>query len=642
MNNEIGKNVSLLTAFGIPDGEGEKVDEVRGRLAQLMVEQVIRLADLQTARDIVEHAEVDAPEAYLFLAAMFVSANQGNAFMRQTKAEAHCGDLGSAPWLEKLACCGLVVRESERWYFQRDYAAVRELNETLKPFDSAQQEIDGGAASADIDSAVAAASRFGEKFALNEKQREALRAAASQRFTVITGGPGTGKTTTVCAILRALFALNPGWAAQDVALAAPTGRAAQRMQEAILAQCAALPQNERIVELVPQLQGSTVHRLLGGTAPNWRHDEKNKLEKKVVIVDETSMVDLYLMQALLKALPGDARLILLGDADQLPSVDTGAVLGDLTQLGMDEDIVKRLEVCERAKGEISDAAKVINAADVGEASAQKIVASWKSKRIAFEELAAHEGADAPEAGASEFRWLEIRDGAKKAEILGLYRAWMKGSRLAELAAQMSPTDAALAGARSEASDALFAELNRLRILTLVRDGWFGARQANEFLLKEAKRAARRAYADYLSLVGVPVIVTKNTPDRRLFNGDVGVTVRGADGMVVVFPRGAQTVVCPVAVLPEHELAYAMTVHKSQGSEFENVMVVLPEDAAHPLLNRQIVYTGLTRAKKRAVVVAPEPSLVAALAKKLERDTGLAIRRPHFTAETETDTIRADK
>ncbi len=628
MNNETEKNVSLLTAFEIPSGKGEKVDEVRGRLAQLMVEQVVRLADLQTARDIAKYAEVDAPEAYLFLAAMFVSANQGNAFMRQSKAEAHCGDLGSVPWLEKLASCGLVVCEDDRWYFQRDYAAVCELNETLKSFASAQQEIDGGAAS-DIDSAVAAASRFGAKFALNEKQREALRAAASQRFTVVTGGPGTGKTTTVCAILRALFALNPDWTARDVALAAPTGRAAQRMQEAILAQCAVLPQDERIVELAPQLQGSTVHRLLGGSAPNWRHDEKNKLEKKVVIVDETSMVDLYLMQALLKALPGDARLILLGDADQLPSVDTGAVLGDLTQLGMDENVVKRLEVCERAKGEISDAARAINAADVGEASARKIVESWKSKRISFEELAAHECADAPGAGASEFRWLEIRDGVKKAEILGLYRAWMKGSRLAELAAQMPPTDAALAGARSEASDALFAELNRLRILTLVRDGWFGARQANEFLLKEAKRAARRAYADYLSFVGVPVIVTKNTPERKLFNGDVGVTVRGADGMVVVFPRGVQTVVCPVAVLPEHELAYAMTVHKSQGSEFENVMVVLPNDAAHPLLNRQIVYTGLTRAKKRAVVVATEASLVAALAKKLERDTGLAIR-PRIT------------
>ena len=149
------------------------------------------------------------------------------------------------------------------------------------------------------------------------------------------------------------------------------------------------------------------------------------------------------------------------------------------------------------------------------------------------------------------------------------------------------------------------------------------KRTNAFLLKEAK-AATEWRGDYLSMVGVPIMVTHNTPERKLFNGDVGVTVRGPHGMVVLFPRGAKTIACPVALLPEHELAYAMTVHKSQGSEFENVMVVLPDDENHPLLNRQIVYTGITRAKKRAVVVGTEGALNAALAKKLERDTGIAI------------------
>lgn len=126
------------------------------------------------------------------------------------------------------------------------------------------------------------------------------------------------------------------------------------------------------------------------------------------------------------------------------------------------------------------------------------------------------------------------------------------------------------------------------------------------------------------MVGVPIMVTHNTPDRNLFNGDVGVTVRGPHGMVVLFPRGAKTIACPVALLPEHELAYAMTVHKSQGSEFENVMVVLPDDEKHPLLNRQIVYTGITRAKKRAVIVGTEDALKAALSRKIERDTGVSL------------------
>ena len=128
----------------------------------------------------------------------------------------------------------------------------------------------------------------------------------------------------------------------------------------------------------------------------------------------------------------------------------------------------------------------------------------------------------------------------------------------------------------------------------------------------------------LSRVGVPVMVTRNTCERNLWNGDIGVTVKGPDGMAVLFPRGDKVAVCPVGLLPEHELAYAMTVHKSQGSEFENVMVVLPDDEKHPLLNRQIVYTGITRAKKRAVIVGAEKALTAALERKIERDTGIAL------------------
>ena len=128
----------------------------------------------------------------------------------------------------------------------------------------------------------------------------------------------------------------------------------------------------------------------------------------------------------------------------------------------------------------------------------------------------------------------------------------------------------------------------------------------------------------LEAVGVPVVVTRNTPSRDLWNGDVGVTVEGRRGMTVLFPRGGKVVCCPVSLLPDHELAYAMTVHKSQGSEFGNVMMVLPGDPGHPLLDRQILYTGITRAKKRAVVLGTQPALDAALEKKLERDTGIAV------------------
>ena len=498
-----------------------------------------------------------------------------------------------------------------RWYFQRNKESVEEVNKRLREFVDANKTM-GDVAPEIVD---AAAKFIG--FELNREQKEALAAAVGNRFTVITGGPGTGKTTTVCAILRALLASHPDWTEKDVALAAPTGRAAQRMSEAVLDQCDGLVNNGKetkdIVDKIGKLKGSTIHRLLGGYAPKWNHDEKNKLEQKVVIVDETSMVDIYLMHALISALKDETRLILLGDADQLPSVDTGAVLGDLTKFGMNENLVKRLAVCERAKGEVSDVAKTINALPLNDdESAQAMAKSWLPRQIQAEALPCTEQiAD----GKSRFQWLCPKADIKKDGIQELYRKWMSGNELKDKADEITKTDKSLAGVKSEASEALFKELNRRRILTLVREGWYG--------VKEAKTAAGMR-GDYLSMVGVPIMVTHNTPERNLFNGDVGVTVRGPHGMVVLFPRGAKTIACPVALLPEHELAYAMTVHKSQGSEFENVMVVLPDDEKHPLLNRQIVYTGITRAKKRAVIVGTEKALTVALERKIERDTGIAI------------------
>ena len=665
------KNMDTLERFEIPSGYSDAATDVRKILARLLTARSLRLAQLQTARDIYERAGVDEPRLYLFLAAMFLSEGQGNAYMRVEKVPSLLKEGGylddpvrvglvekdknyeENPELAKKNDCAKFldgvdsllsginwdevaqpfdndiliyekVKDESRWYFQRDKASVKEVSERLKKFaDKNKKLIDEKKVIGDVSAELIQRASVFAGFPLNDKQKEALLAASENRFTVITGGPGTGKTTTVCAILRALFAAHPDWTEKDIALAAPTGRAAQRMSEAVLEQCVGLveagKESKDIVEKIGKLKGSTIHRLIGGYAPNWKHDEKNKLEQKVVIVDETSMVDIYLMHALIAALKDDARLILLGDADQLPSVDTGAVLGDLTAIGLDATFVKRLKVCERAQGEVSDVAKAINGLPLNdEGRACALVKSWpqiKDEALPCTEQIAE--------GKSKFEWLCPNAGIKKVDIQGFYRKWMSGNELAVKAHAIEKTDKSLAGVKSDASEALFKELNRRRILTLVREGWYGVKEANAFLLKEAK-AASEWRGDYLSMVGVPIMVTHNTPDRNLFNGDVGVTVKGPHGMVVLFPRGAKTIACPVALLPEHELAYAMTVHKSQGSEFENVMVVLPDDENHPLLNRQIVYTGITRAKKRAVVVGTEKSLTAALERKIERDTGIAI------------------
>ena len=656
------KNISLLKAFGIPKVWGEKpedvVEGVGNILARLLAARSLRLAHLQTARDIYERAGVDDPRLYLFLAALFISAGQGNAYMEVNKmggllvnggyldeaekigfesnaAYKDCvkTQIAGVDWnqLAKSFDGDILVHEDGKWYFQRDRASLDDLNKRFLGFVTKNKELEKEVGKAVLEKAA----DFG--FRLNDAQKEALSAAVRNRFTVITGGPGTGKTTTVCAILRALLEIHPDWTEKDIALAAPTGRAAQRMSEAILDQCAGL-KDERLVahvvadgkkepSIAEKLEGSTIHRLLGGYAPNWKHDAKNQLEHKIVIVDETSMVDLYLMHALLEALKPEARLVLLGDADQLPSVDTGAVLGDLTTIGIGNGFVKKLEVCERAKGEVSDVAKNINGLNGNEAKAEeeakRLVTGWQQKQIQnIDQLVC---TDQIEDGKSVFQWLCPSDDIKMDGIQAFYRKWMLGNKLIERATAIEKTDKCLADERSEKSEDLFKELNRRRILTLVREGWYGVKEANAFLLKEAKKAAKMN-GDYLSMVGVPIMVTHNTPERRLFNGDVGVTVRGPHGMVVLFPRGKKTIACPVALLPEHELAYAMTVHKSQGSEFENVLVVLPNDVDHPLLNRQIVYTGITRAKKRAVVVGGEDVLVTALGRRLVRNTGLSLKK----------------
>lgn len=628
------KNLSLLKAFQIPEAEAEENENIRKILARLLTAGSIRLANLQTARDIYESLPDKDPKLYLFLAALFISRNQGNAFMKAAsvgellKTGGYIEESRKTDDMETQSdyetsvdnCLGntafnldgkpFLVNGSGNWYFSRDKNDVDKLNKKFREFLKDRNATTGAVDQNRLDTAA----KF-NSFSLNDAQRKAVKKAVTQSFTVITGGPGTGKTTTVCSILRALLAMHTDWTEKDIALAAPTGRAAQRMAESILDQSAQIPKKETLANIAGKLKSSTIHRLLGGYAPDWKHNEKTPLEQKIVIVDEVSMVDIHLMQALLAALSKDTKLILLGDPDQLPSVDTGALLGDLTN-NVQQDYVARLTTCERAKGLINDVAQSIKSLQDGANDATTLVGNWE--KIDKDTL---ETKNEIKVGESVFQWLIPQDNISKNDVFQLYEKWMSASKLFELAENFPKSDRAFGGEGTEAANNLFKELNRYRILTLVRDGWYGVEMANECLFKKAKERAN-INADYLSLVGVPIMVTKNTPERDLFNGDVGVTVKGPDGMVVLFPRGKKTLACPVSLLPEHELAYAMTVHKSQGSEFENVMVVLPDDDKHPLLNRQIVYTGITRAKKRAVIVGKENAVTAALSKKQERNTGI--------------------
>jgi len=346
-----------------------------------------------------------------------------------------------------------------------------------------------------------------------------------------------------------------------------------------------------------------------------------------VIVDESSMVDVHLMKALLEALPDKCRLVLLGDKDQLPSVDAGAVLGDVVA-NFDARTVVELKKSHRFKGAFAECARAVNAGDPVrfEQQVKKLPvagACWTEtlsrtdddnvNRVFHYRLEESEGAAVCRKLVLEWvrsYGLLAEKGAKSAD-----------GQLICAAKSVGPANAVFRdGTKTDEVADLFARLDRSRILTVVREGPFGASGLNDLVITE--RFGGRRPMNPLSKVGVPVVVTRNTRERNLWNGDIGVTVRGPNGMAVLFPRGDKVAVCPVGLLPEHDLAYAMTVHKSQGSEFENVLVVLPDDERHPLLNRQLVYTGITRAKKRAVILGTKRALGHAIETKVARDTGV--------------------
>ena len=642
----IEETAHRLRLFGIPDVEASgNVDAVRKVLARLVEEESLSLFDLQTARDIVRRAADVPAEAYLFLAAMFLSVRDGNILLRSAKGpnllkkgghldedgeggdtNAQFSDIVDMMWPDAVAAAESLVGEivqkccdsgGDCWIFQRNANAVDAVSKGISALASRSGDTKP-LSSEELAQAIA----FRE-FELNERQQLAVKMAAERLFTVITGGPGTGKTTIVFSILRAL--ISRGLSTEDIALAAPTGRAAQRMGESLRKQCAdANGLDDATRTQIEALKGTTIHTLLGGYPPNWKYSAENRLPLKLVVVDESSMVDVMLMRALIAALPDDCRLVLLGDKDQLPSVDAGAVLGDIIEKGSTSCVVHLVEA-KRFSGDLADCAAAIRNERFDDAFA-KITCIPQGRD---DWLAQMESAD-KETNCFHLL-LEGNDRGKRdachkavlqwAEHFGLLTAQ---GELVKLASDPGwKDDSALKDETlSERSDKLFKTLVRSQVLTVVRRGTYGVQKINDLLI--TKRFGGQTPRNPLSRPGVPVIVTRNTPVRNLWNGDIGVTVKGEDGTVVLFPRGDKVVSCPIALLPEHELAYAITIHKSQGSEFGNVLVVLPVDVNHPLLSRQLVYTGITRAKERAVILGTEDALKAAIANEIKRDTGIVL------------------
>ncbi len=451
-----------------------------------------------------------------------------------------------------------------------------------------------------------------------DRQRVAAAVAALKRFAVISGGPGTGKTTTVVRILALL--LEQAGAPLRIALAAPTGKAAARMQEAVRGSRETLPVDPWIRDAIP-VEAATIHRLLGVRpgSVNFRHDRDDPLPADVLVVDEASMVDLALMAKLARAVPRAARLILLGDKDQLASVEAGAVLGDICGDAPGFSPGFRRRVFEATGQDAADlAGPASHDGPAGGSIGDAIVQLTRSYRFGPDSGIARLAHLVNQGDGPASLELVTRGGCEDVVWRPLESPRDLLPRIAEIGARLGAYLAA------ETPEAALAALDRFRVLCAHRTGPYGVEALNALIATCLEsRGAIHPRAPWYH--GRPVLVTANDYNLQLFNGDLGVTLRdaAADHALRVFFRTAdgRPRRVPPARLPEHETAFAATVHKSQGSEAEEIALILPGQAS-PVTTRELLYTAVTRARSRVEIWGNRSVFEAAVARRLSRSSGL--------------------
>ena len=537
-------------------------------------------------------------------------------------------------------------------------------------------------------------------------QKAACAVALRGRLTLITGGPGTGKTFTAARLLALLLALSPRPDQLRIALAAPTGKAAARLRQSI--EGALLPLQHSLGDALPlqgllaQVRGaSTLHRLLGARPDtrHFRHSAARPLEVDVLVVDEASMVHLEMMAALLDALPPTARVVLLGDPDQLASVEAGAVLADLCRApaggrygpatqrylrattGQQIDAASAdaaaddsapalarqtvvLRHSRRFGGAIGALALAVKAGDAGAAAAVFKSGSANGSANGSASGSASGSADGSADGqGSAVCWLPRSTPATVLDLARAGRAAAPGG-YAPCLALLAQRPAAAAGPRLRDAwvRAVLQAFDRFRVLCAVREGDWGVHSLNRAITAHLRQAGLLPGSGEW-YHGRPVIVTRNDPALGVFNGDIGIALRAGDGdgdigrdlgrdlggdlggasaaqpgappafskggLRVWFADGASGDAAlrsvSVSRLGAVETAFAMTVHKAQGSEFEHTVLVLPGGtAASRAATRELVYTGITRARSALTLVSAQPEALAwALARRTRRASGLA-------------------
>ncbi|WP_461538018.1 exodeoxyribonuclease V subunit alpha [Spongorhabdus nitratireducens] len=460
-------------------------------------------------------------------------------------------------------------------------------------------------------------------------QKVAAAVAASRPFSVISGGPGTGKTTTVTRLLALL--VETGINRQkcpDIRLVAPTGKAAARLTESIGQARSQLNCDDSIKQAIPA-QASTIHRLLGVLPgkPGFRHNRDNQLHLDILVVDEASMIDLPLMARLLDALPDKARLILLGDRDQLASVEAGSVLGDICGFADEGYSQGQTAQLEQLTG--------FNLQQYSKSSGAPVRDSLCLLRKSYRfDARSGIGQLARAVNQGQTR-LCNSDAVSTYEDVRIHSLSSDNyQKLLKLAVNgyQAYLEAITKGVKERE---ILKAFNGFRLLCALREGPFGVDGLNQAVLKSLRKAQllpSDAGQDSNWYIGRPVMITRNDHGAGLYNGDIGITLPDDEGRLrVIFemPDGQIRSFLP-SRLPEHNTVFAMTVHKSQGSEFNHTVMILP-DKMNPVLTRELVYTGITRAREQLDIYTREEVMAQAVRQKTQRFSGL----PHKIRAMET-------
>lgn len=503
-----------------------------------------------------------------------------------------------------------VVFELDRLYLRRYWTFEVEVAVKLNVFMENKFSIDTKNAKTII------SALFNQKsFEEIDNQRVAVANSLDKQLSIIAGGPGTGKTTTVTKLLLALQMINNS--SLRIAMAAPTGKAAQRLTESInktkskvISECE-LPVN--LLEAIPE-ESSTLHRLLGPikNSHNFKFNETNLLEIDILLIDEISMVDLPLMARILRALPDHARLILLGDADQLPSVAAGSILADIAprdRLGYKSENASYLN-------DLTGYELEVNPDGIDHLSlltySHRFSGSGGIGKLADAVINGHE----------QVAWELLFSGEKELNLTTDEKLIDWITPLVER--YIVPLF------KSNDIDEAFTHLNNFRFLCATRKGDHGVKAVNETIEEILRKKGLVSFGSNL-YHGKPIMVSANDYGLGLFNGDIGIVWKNNQGKLLAnFPTGKDEddnntyrTLSP-ARLPQVETVFAMTIHKTQGSEFENIGMILPEQDS-PILSRELIYTGITRSKEHIDMLSSEALFKKATSRRIQRYSALQER-----------------